>query len=580
MAVEERQVQVEPDERAQTRVTLAAPLRVGIMLDGFVTSAWVARILADIQAAPFADLVAVVLNDGPRRPAAKLPFRERLKRYWIHGLYNRYTDWDYRKNRAERDALAPVEVTELVRGGQILKVKPLQKGFVDRFTEDDIARIKATNLDVLFRFGFRIIRGDILNCARYGVWSFHHGDNRQYRGAPPGFWEMYERNPISGTILQILTDDLDGGLVIYRSFSATNFDSLYLNKNAAYWKTSQFAIRRLRDLHRYGWQYIQSLPDYSEPDNYHKPIYKTPRAPVMARFLIRLAARRVRQLGAASLFVSRNQWFVALRRRLATRAVPTDRNGFQTLAMPPGHFYADPFLLRRNGKNYLFFEDFDFRAGKAAIACAELDESGNCGEPQVVLAAGYHLSYPFVFEWSGEVYMIPETRMCNRIELYRAVDFPRRWILEKVILDKVTAVDATLLEHDGKFWLFTNIAADGANVMDELHLFSADSPLGMWQPHPKNPIVSDVRRARPAGALFWEDGQLLRPAQDCSVRYGRAIVLNRVEELSETEYRETPAQRIGPDWKRGNLCTHTYNRNEDFEVLDGMLLRRQLRFAS
>src|SRR5208282_2032678 len=96
-----------------------------------------------------------------------------------------------------------------------------------------------------------------------------------------------------------------------------------------------------------------------------KGIYKTPRAPVMARFLSRWTSTWLKRKLRARVLSQRTQWFVALRRREGARTVATDMTGFRILPIPPGHFHADPFLFRRNGKTYLFFEDFDFRAGKA-----------------------------------------------------------------------------------------------------------------------------------------------------------------------------------------------------------------------
>jgi len=241
-------------------------------------------------------------------------------------------------------------------------------------------------------------------------------------------------------------------------------------------------------------------------------------------------------------------------------------------------FYADPFLIKRTEKTYLFFEDFEFQTDRAAISCLEIDNQGGLSAPQRVLDNGYHMSYPYLIESRGIVYMIPETRTKKTIELYRATEFPRNWELIKIIAKDILAVDSTVFEHSGKFWLFTNIAVPGGSTFDELHLFYSDSLEAEWTPHPKNPIVSEVRRARPAGALFWEGGKLIRPSQDCSVRYGYALTFNEVQVLSENDYLEKHFSRIEPDWCRGSICTHTYNRTEEFEVLDGMKLRRSLRF--
>ncbi len=559
--------------------SVATTLRIGIMVNSLTVPRWVAKIVADIQASSFARVVLVVRNAAP--PAAhKKTLRELLKGYWTHSLFERYRRWDQQKHRAEMDAFEQTDLTEALKEISTLRVKPVQKGFVDRFAPEDVAQIREANLDVLFRFGFRIIRGEVLSCAKHGIWSFHHGDNREYRGAPPGFWEIYEGNPVTGSILQVLTESLDGGRVIYRSLSGTNFGSLYLSLNPMYWKTAEFALRRLRDLHRYGWDYIQSLEEFNEPTNYQKEIYRAPPAPVMVRFIGRLATRKLGGRIRSLLFHEHTKWFIAYRARNGSRTALTDRNDFCFVLPPRDRFYADPFLIKQNSKDYLFFEDFDCSKNRASISYIELGKHGQLSDPYTALEKDYHLSYPFLFESQGHVYMIPETRERRTIELYRAVKFPDEWVLLKFLAENVLAVDSTVFQHDGKFWLFTNIAVPGASTFDELHLFYADSLESSWTPHPKNPVVSDVRRARPAGALFWEGGKLIRPSQDCSLHYGHAMMLNEIQVLSESVYREKPTGRIEPDWHPGSVCTHTYNRTEEFEVLDGMKINRSLRFLT
>jgi hypothetical protein len=46
-------------------------------------------------------------------------------------------------------------------------------------------------------------------------------------------------------------------------------------------------------------------------------------------------------------------------------------------------------------------------------------------------------------------------------------------------------------------------------------------------------------------------------------------VLNRIDVLTPSEYRETPVGRIDPTWSRGLSATHTYNFTETLEVIDG-----------
>ncbi len=194
----------------------------------------------------------------------------------------------------------------------MLKVAPLQQRFTDRFDAATIERLRGEQLDVVLRFGFRIIRGDILEIARYGVWSFHHGDNRQYRGSPPMFWEMYEGNPTCGVTLQILTEELDGGKAIYRTAEKTNFYSLFVNSNRCYWKATGSVNQRLAQVHRHGWPALEELDSYRDETRYEKPVYRPPGNGAMLVFLLRLAGRLVRR--AAVELLTEEHWSIAWRR--------------------------------------------------------------------------------------------------------------------------------------------------------------------------------------------------------------------------------------------------------------------------
>ncbi|MCK6461948.1 MAG: formyl transferase, partial [Planctomycetes bacterium] len=131
-------------------------------------------------------------------------------------------------------------------------------------------------------------------------------------------------------------------------------------------------------------------------------------------------------------------------------------------------------------------------------------------------------------------------------------------------------------EVAGRWWMFVNVTAYGAGNRDELHLYHAETPLGPWTPHARNPVKSDCRGARPAGRLFRRDGQLFRPAQNCAGGYGSSIVVHRIDLLTTQAYVETQVAEIRPDWDPKARRAHTINRCDGFLVLD--LLRRRSRF--
>jgi hypothetical protein len=133
----------------------------------------------------------------------------------------------------------------------------------------------------------------------------------------------------------------------------------------------------------------------------------------------------------------------------------------------------------------------------------------------------------------------------------------------------VTASDPTLLWHDGRYWLFATVTGGGMNPWDELHLFSADTLTGLWHPHPRNPVVADVRRARPAGRVFRQGNRLIRPGQDCSVAYGGRIVFSAITTLTADSYEEHPIGSLEPRGMAGVSRTHTYTFDGDLEAVDG-----------
>jgi hypothetical protein len=177
-----------------------------------------------------------------------------------------------------------------------------------------------------------------------------------------------------------------------------------------------------------------------------------------------------------------------------------------------------------------------------------------------------------VFDWQGELYMLPETRCNHTIELYHCKSFPGSWELSAVLMDNVDAVDSTLFEQNGHWWMFAAGFGDTAERFRQLSIFFSDSPFGPWQPHACNPVVVDLGSARPAGRLFMHHGQLIRPGQDCRLRYGHSIVWNRVDILSPTEYHETCIGRLKPRLLNGWTAAHTFNQAGGWQIVDGRRL--------
>jgi hypothetical protein len=385
-----------------------------------------------------------------------------------------------------------------------------------------------------------------------------------------------EEDPVTGSVLQKLNNQLDNGLVLYRSFARTDQWSVTRNANSYYWKTAEFVMRTLERVYKNP-EYLCEVKRSSDYRPYGNRLYKAPTNGEMARCALKLAGRYVRQKSYAAWF--RNQWTLAYKiDRRASRLTDTFY-GFRELIPEKDRFWADPFPLKKDDRYYIFFEEFPYSTGKGYISVITLDLDGKpAGEPLKVLEIACHLSYPFVFSWEGEIYMMPETGAKKTIEIYRCERFPDRWRLDRTVMSNVRAVDATLHSSDGLWWLFVNIGCAGGSKYDELHLFFGESPFGPWRPHPQNPIHSDVRSARPAGRLFEYDGQLYRPAQDLSNRRTFGVVIHRVDSITPDEYTEHIVSRLEAVWNRRHLGSHTLNYADGLTVID--VMRRRSRIGS
>lgn len=268
------------------------------------------------------------------------------------------------------------------------------------------------------------------------------------------------------------------------------------------------------------------------------------------------------------------QWTVVVGQ--GTEILPAGESKW-LLTPPNDRFWADPFLVERDGRSWVFIEELLRSTSRGHLAAIELLKNGKYRSTKTILSSEKHLSYPFIFEWADDLYMLPESSASRNVVLWKCVRFPDSWTAVATLLPNIRAVDATLVQHGGRWWMFAAVAEDGACLHDELCLYFADSPLGPWEAHTANPVKSDSRNARPAGNLFVADGVLYRPAQDCGTEYGKAIILNRIDRLDIEGFSETQVARIDGGRGPGGLRTHTFSRSKNLWAVDELRLVSRMR---
>jgi hypothetical protein len=206
----------------------------------------------------------------------------------------------------------------------------------------------------------------------------------------------------------------------------------------------------------------------------------------------------------------------------------------------PARLIADPFMLRVDPTWYMFFEVLNRRTGKGEIGFATSADAAQWTYHQIVLDEPFHLSYPYVFEWMNDYYMIPETGAAHSVRLYRAARFPDHWTLAGVLLNGMHFVDPSLFRFDGRWWLFAETSPRATH--DTLRLYCADDMLGPWCEHPASPIITDNPHiARPAGRIVVDGERVIRYTQDCSPSYGTRVRAFEITTLTAREYCERPA---------------------------------------
>ena len=347
--------------------------------------------------------------------------------------------------------------------------------------------------------------------------------------------------------------------------------SLARNQSLVRWQSAHLAMRSLhRSAAGRGAGPVSSSPVPSSLAADEPPPPGTAPVPLAARAVVGLVARLTWRVVARAIqgVLTRDEWFVALRRR-RDGSLPSSLAGFQPVLIADG-YVADPILVDAGTRTHLFVEAWDEAAGRGRIALIDPAHEGRVPQhPQIVFETPTHLSYPTVVRWRDDWFLIPENWAGGVVDLYRGDPFPDRWQYVATLLDDVRAADPTIHVVGGRLWLFLTLTERGSNPWGELSLFWADDIAGPWHPHPGNPIVTDARRARPAGPLFETAAGLIRPAQDCTGAYGRRIVLHRVDRLDETGYAETVIGTVEPTGLPGLERTHTYSRSLEWEALDG-----------
>ena len=529
-------------------------LRFGLMVDEMNLQRWQAETIKKLTDNGM-QLSLIIKNDetSPKKGLFKkikdYPFKRMFFQVWNHRLF-------------KPECKAMVALSDYCELGktEVLNCQPQHQGISTIISNNDIETIKNQELDFILRFGFNILSGEILNTAKYGIWSFHHDDEMAYRGAPPGFWEFMQDNPVNGVILQKLTESLDKGVILRKVYYPTILHSYKAHLNQLYFESESLPLEVCHEIIRTG-----GIFEYESKST--APVYHAPKNGKMLKYWFLCPIRRLR-FHLHDLF-RQEDWDVAyanvpLRDFIKNpKAYEKDFVWFRRNQLST--YYADPFVITTSKDTYIFFESYNYKKGKGCICVALKSEKFK--KHHEVLSEPFHLSYPFVFENNGTIYCLPEANESNRITLYRFNEAILCLEKDSVLMENIHAVDPTLYFKDGKWNLFLGLQ-QYSNI--KLFRYLSNNLRGPYESYYNNPIKTDCQDARMAGAFFMDGESLIRPGQESIRYYGTAVRLNEVQVFSDDYYTESQISRIEPFSKcQFRQGLHTLNGNETMTVIDG-----------
>jgi hypothetical protein len=557
-------------------------LKVGLLLDGTDLEAWAYRMVEIIKQSDYAEIALIIQTThptGPKQdaPSDSIPSKIGAGRLW-HLACRRILIALERRLVGKPGFLPSASEMKdgagLLAGVEVIKVTLRRHDGCDHIDGDELASIRACDLDVLVLLGFRTLRGGILGSARHGVWCLQHGDTRVNCSSPAGYWEVMESCAETESTLRLVTEDPDSTGVMYRSSSSTEVMSLADTKSTVQWKALHFIPRKLKELYQDGSErfFARLKEENAHPQFYDRGMYGTPTNGELSVLLWKKLLQKCDRKWDDMFFF--RQWFLLYDIR---DDISTTLWRFKHVTPPRDRGWADPFVVARDNKYYVFIEEVLYAKKRGHISVLIMNRDGTFEPPVPIVEAPYHLSYPFIFEFENGIYMVPESKGNRTIELYKCTAFPFKWEFQKNLMEDCWAVDPTLIQWQGKWWMFVSqVETEGASLWDELFLYCSDSPLSdNWTPHPRNPIVSDVRSARPAGRCFVRHGRLYRPSQNCSAHYGYGFNICEVTTLTETDYEERIVEKVEPKWDKNVVSTHTFNYADGLTIIDGQLRRRR-----
>lgn len=430
------------------------------------------------------------------------------------------------------------------KGVPLIEFQSIYEGIWQKIPSSVSREITNSNIDIVIKFGMSLLKIDEV-LSKMKILSFHHGDPAYFRGRPAGFYELLSRANSVGVIVQELSNKLDAGKVWAICHSKISHHS-YKKTVINFYTNSRFLLRKaLINLSKN--DPVDIVPNGKN--------YRLPSNLLVVKFFAVIFMRKLKRIVYGAFY--EKEWNIGTVGKIEVK----NHLSFNLFEIKSANiatsysFYADPFFSVDGSK--VRVEALNLRNGLGEIV--ELDAE-NLTLLNVLLK-GNHYSYPFSFLSGNKEFLIPEVAS-HSSSFILPTPFQIEGKLPLRGLENFRIVDSTVLEKDGRIYLFCGM---NSSASDCLYLFSAEAYDKEFEPHPLNPIIIDPLRARMGGRVISHNGCLYRFGQNNSYGYGDGISICQITKLSSCDYEEKIVGSLCFSDARG---PHTIDVFEDKAVLD------------
>lgn len=245
------------------------------------------------------------------------------------------------------------------------------------------------------------------------------------------------------------------------------------------------------------------------------------------------------------------------------------KNKVNKIINPKNRWFADPFVIKKKKFHYIFFEDYSLKNKKGSISCVRIDQKNKSKHFRNIVKENFHLSFPFIFNYKKNYFMVPESSKNNSVRIYKCIKFPDKWRFVKKIIKNVDLVDPIIFKWKAD-WILIASKSENEFLYNKLCVYITKNPLSTnWKPLDSNPIIESNILGRNAGLIKESNKKIYRISQAyLPGNYGAFISVNKILSIIKNKYIEKKINKIFPTHEKNLKGIHTLSYVKNFTAFD------------